>query len=173
MCRKTHTPSHISTLRKKYFTELLCPAYRNVNRLNFYSCVCGIKNRLSDSFRKNDISSAAKIRKSVRNFLKTLFFAGKMALWSKSKYCRDKTDKTPKNSGQNFKVNNCITVRFGKNEITMNQKNYKKKPPRRMLNPKCPKRKKSLSTLYRFYLLISAFYGFWVTLTGPAVYNGI
>ena len=81
--------------------------------------------------------------------------------------------KPPKNSGQNFKVNNCITVRFGKNEITMNQKNYKKKPPRRMLNPKCPKRKKSLSTLYRFYLLISAFYGFWVTLTGPAVYNGI
>jgi len=114
-------------------------------------------------FVKNKISSAAK---------NTLFFAGKMALMSK--YCRDKT-----NTPQNFwsKVNNFITVRFGKFEITKNPPK-KTNPPRRMLNPKCPKRKKSLLTLNRykkFYLLYISIidtHHHMVT-GGPAVYNGI
>jgi hypothetical protein len=85
--------------------------YRNVNRFSILVFAAS-KTAYPIHFVKK-ISSAAKIRKSVNPQLLTLFFAGKMALLSK--YCRDETDKTPqKNSGQNFKVDNCITVRFGK-----------------------------------------------------------
>ena len=145
--------------------------YRNVNRFSILVFAAS-----KTAYPIHFVKKYLQLQKSANPQLLTLFFAGKMALLSK--YCRDKTDKKPPPKKILVKTLKLTIVLQFDLEKWNNQepKKLQKKTAQTHVEPKMPKTKEifvnSLSFLF-INFRHDAFYGFWVSLTGPAVYNGI